>query len=408
MERSGLPRAGAPSFLAHQQFDGTPTIPPAVIQYDAPVVTTQTLPYQRYIVRDSAVQVPWASSITAIYKSQLNDSDGDQMTLKLLASGLSPGTIDNYGPKFQKFVEFCNKNQLNFLPATPLTVARYLGHIACQGTVKAKSLQPYLSAINAVHRQLALPAPAKGPLIQQARKGLQQVQTRNPQYTEPEDERICLPPSVVYQLLLHGLAAVALLRLQPGDTTALLQLRDCTALVTTFLFFGRSDTGAGVEASDLQLQAPYLVFKERRFKGRTGILGTERVLTVDCTSMPEVPELISAYLQHRPADSTLMWRLPQDRHQWNSTVIDNMLQRQLRGLHVVAPTGYKYTSHSLRKGAASGAYAQGVTVFRICHYGGWSATSGTVYTYIDPTLPPSPSGAYFFGWLVRNHQLGGS
>ena len=48
------------------------------------------------------------------------------------------------------------------LPASTETVLRWVEDITRGGAVREKSLQPYLSAINKVHTDLDLPAPAIG------------------------------------------------------------------------------------------------------------------------------------------------------------------------------------------------------------------------------------------------------
>eukprot|EP00873_Tetraselmis_striata_P037630 jgi/Tetstr1/457894/TSEL_044413.t1 len=65
------------------------------------------------------------------------------------------------------------------------------------------------------------------------------------------------------------------------------------------------------------------------------------------------------------------------------------------------PTGFKWTSHSLRKGAASAASCVGVPLPAIKHMGDWSKNSEVVTgKYIDPTMRPTPAAWRFFGWLV--------
>ena len=66
-----------------------------------------------------------------------------------------------------------------------------------------------------------------------------------------------------------------------------------------------------------------------------------------------------------------------------------------------APAGEAWSGHSLRKGAASGAGAIDVALFRICYMGGWSIRSAAVHDYIDATCPDTPAARRFFGWLAR-------
>ncbi len=51
------------------------------------------------------------------------------------------------------------------------TVVVYLSYLLVSGTIGAKSLQPYLSAINTIHNGIEYPPPACGHLVKPARKG---------------------------------------------------------------------------------------------------------------------------------------------------------------------------------------------------------------------------------------------
>ena len=84
-----------------------------------------------------------------------------------------------------------------------------------------------------------------------------------------------------------------------------------------------------------------------------------------------------------------------------STQIDTWLQLILGHLGERPPAGEVWSGHSLRKGAASGAAAIDVALFRICFIGGWSIRSAAVHDYIDATCPTTPACRRFFGWLTR-------
>jgi hypothetical protein len=64
------------------------------------------------------------------------------------------------------------------------------------------------------------------------------------------------------------------------------------------------------------------------------------------------------------------------------------------------PPGFKWTSHSLRKGAASAANSINVVLTKIRYMGGWAKDSNVVHDYIDPTMAPSPAARVFFGHLL--------
>ena len=101
------------------------------------------------------------------------------------------------------------------------------------------------------------------------------------------------------------------------------------------------------------------------------------------------------------ADCPSYFSLPHERAALRADQIDAWLGSILGHLGEHAPAGEAWSGHSLRKGAASGAGAIDVALFRICYMGGWSVRSAAVHDYIDATCPDTPAAWRFFGWLSR-------
>ena len=91
----------------------------------------------------------------------------------------------------------------------------------------------------------------------------------------------------------------------------------------------------------------------------------------------------------------------EQRSTWEPSAVDGWLGSILGHLGESPPEGETWSGHSLRKGAASGAGAIDVALFRICFMGGWSVRGGAVHDYIDATCPDTPAARRFFGWLLR-------
>jgi hypothetical protein len=78
----------------------------------------------------------------------------------------------------------------------------------------------------------------------------------------------------------------------------------------------------------------------------------------------------------------------------------NIMQLSLKRRAIQAPAGFVYSGHSCRAGSLSEASALGVPIVRLRFVGGFAVGSRVPEDkYIDPTCPPSPAGAFFFGWL---------
>jgi hypothetical protein len=70
------------------------------------------------------------------------------------------------------------------------------------------------------------------------------------------------------------------------------------------------------------------------------------------------------------------------------------------------PPGLKWTPHNLRKRAASAASCIGAPLYVVKYMGGWPKNNALIEgKYIDPTMNPSPSAWWYFGWLVSSRPL---
>ena len=92
---------------------------------------------------------------------------------------------------------------------------------------------------------------------------------------------------------------------------------------------------------------------------------------------------------------------------WTTKNLSRWLTTAYTTARCLPPAGFAWTSHNIRKGAPSAAYAIGARLMDIRYAGGWS-TSSTVLEakYIDFTMRPSPVAWIFFGYLYRGTSRG--
>ena len=82
----------------------------------------------------------------------------------LFESALATGTKWNYGSNFASFYKFCDSFLVNPLAVSSVDIARYVAWLGQRRTMAGGSLKPYLSAINRLLMDHALPPVALGPL----------------------------------------------------------------------------------------------------------------------------------------------------------------------------------------------------------------------------------------------------
>ena len=129
---------------------------------------------------------------------------------------------------------------MSALPASSQTVVTYLGYLLESGTISAKSLQPCLSAINAVHNDFEYSPPACGHLVKLARKGFAELQGSS-----------MLQPQQVTAFPAEHMLTIVMYGLRPDASKH--QIRVCACLAAQFAFFSHADSGVLLTAINAQV-----------------------------------------------------------------------------------------------------------------------------------------------------------
>eukprot|EP00873_Tetraselmis_striata_P038212 jgi/Tetstr1/458476/TSEL_004330.t1 len=294
--------------------------------------------------------------MAAELRSLLGTDDVGQAALGLLTGSLAAGTYRNYDSGMRSFATFCEQEGLRPLQATTSTIVRYTVWLGMQGTVGAESLQQYYSSINKYFRDHQRQPIALGEMVADARRGLAIQQER----LAAEDVRVALPAPVAADILN---TAIGFRQTLKGDQRTRVSAKPLINL----------PIAAVPDFADLLDW--YTISRDaycRRFYG---------------ASPPPKFWSIS------PLESSATWSV--------SATLTEWLREAYMAAGARPPTGFKWTSHSLRKGAASAASCVGVPLPAIKHMGDWSKNSEVVTgKYIDPTMRPTPAAWRFFGWLV--------
>jgi len=353
----------------------------------------------------------WALPHAERLRADLGSTPTAHTAIKLSITGLASSTVASYSGLWGQFVEFCGRQQRPCSPASPATVVLYIAHLHDRGGVSPHSLQPYLSAINRYHRDaLGIdPGPAVGPDITNVVRGWKQECADGIGDVTPVDQRVALPASVAMRALQ---AAAAMPRL---DTYK--QCQEYRSLMYTglgFALMARSDTDAHLLLDDVGITDTDAWFRLRAEKG-TRTRRVRRILRIPKSAANGLLHgVISRWisgqrlLHNNPLFGASFraqqnfWRLPGDASVWSSssTICTQWLSHATDLLGCSAPPGFKWTSHSLRKGAATAANAIGASLHTICYHGGWSVKSGVVHDYIDPSIVADSAAAAFFAWLL--------
>eukprot|EP00873_Tetraselmis_striata_P016408 jgi/Tetstr1/436672/TSEL_025467.t1 len=313
-----------------------------------------------------------AADVDVAAKDAFGSDELGQRTLDLLSSSLSAQTLKSYAGRLSQFAEFCHDSEnISPLEATTATVVRYVAWIGERGHIAAKSLQPYLSAINTFFE-------------------------------------------------LHNLVPIAKDSLHlTSARQSHLDYRALLASVVNFLFFARGLTGVSCRVQDVHVDTYNITLQIYREKGRAGRRGPDdlRVLLLPVSEHPRVARLLRYFIDNIQSvplvtvglAASNFWavNVAEQSKPWTAATMSDWLSTAVNLVNVAPPAGTSWTSHSLRKGAASAANAIGAPLSHIRYQGGWATNSDVVLDYIDPNVLPSPGAWFFFGHIapLRHFQV---
>lgn len=352
----------------------------------------------------------WVVQHAARLESDFGPSAHTATAVRLGVTGLAAITAASYSGYWRQFVAFCVAAGRESLPATSSTCALFVAHLHDRGTVQPESLQPYLSAINRAHRDIlgVDPGPAGGTDVNNIIRGWR-LERASSAPSAIRDVRAPLPAEVALRALR---AAAEMPTIKPGpECFALLRrFRSLLYVGLGFQLMARSDTDIHLQVDDVWLDADSIRIRLQAEKGRRGD-PERRVLAIPLNT---VGGLLARALRRWLAGAAYFrshglvangdksfWRAPGDPTTWtsSSSACTAWLAEATAFIEASPPTGQCWTSHSLRKGAATAAHAVAVPVHIISFYGGWQQSSGVVHTYIDLTVTGDVAAAAFFAWM---------
>eukprot|EP00873_Tetraselmis_striata_P029583 jgi/Tetstr1/449847/TSEL_036910.t1 len=353
-----------------------------------------------------------AADVDVAAKDAFGSDELGQRTLDLLSSSLSAQTLKSYAGRLSQFAEFCHDSEnISPLEATTATVVRYVAWIGERGHIAAKSLQPYLSAINTFFELHNLVPIAKDSLhLTSARRGLMLRQRR----LDAAPLRVPLPADVAYRFV-----SKAELIVSAPYPESHLDYRALLASVINFMFFARGLTGVSCRVQDVHVDTYNITLQIYREKGRAGRRGPDdlRVLLLPVSEHPRVARLLQHFIDNVQSVplftvglvASNFWavNVAEQSKPWTAATMSDWLSTAVHLVNAAPPAGTSLTSHSLRKGAASAANAIGAPLSHIRYQGGWATNSDVVLDYIDPNVLPSPGAWFFFGHIapLRHFQV---
>eukprot|EP00873_Tetraselmis_striata_P000142 jgi/Tetstr1/420406/TSEL_011522.t2 len=235
-------------------------------------------------------------------------------------------------------------------------------------------------------------------MVADARRGLAIQQER----LAAEDVRVALPAPVAADILDTAIGFRRTLVWEPANIADIRAFRAALATITAYVFVCRAESGISCETADLVVDRPsgsiLLYVRKQKSDQRTRV-SAKPLINLPIAAVPDFADLLDWYTISRDAYCRRFYGASPPPKFWSVSPLESSatwsvsatLTEWLREAYMAAgarpPTGFKWTSHSLRKGAASAASCIGVPLPAIKHMGDWSKNSDVVTgKYIDPTM----------------------
>lgn len=291
---------------------------------------------------------------------------------------LRAGTRENTRRGYQSAIEHFEVTWGGFLPATSDGIARYLAHYA--GSLALSTLKQRLAALAQWHISQGFPDPTKAPLVRQVLKGIRAVHPGQAKQAQP------LPLQHLEQTV-QWLEQTAESSKTAGDISTVLRCRRDIALLLIGFWRGfRSDELCRVQIEHVRITEGvgmqiYLAHSKSDRQNQGQLYQTPALKRL-CPVQAYQQWISEAGLREGPVFRRInRWgQLGKEGLHPGSLIA--VLSQSLQKAGV--PEGL-YTSHSLRRGFATWAAANGWDIKALMSYVGWKDLKSAM-RYIDPTL----------------------
>ncbi|SMC29415.1 Site-specific recombinase XerD [Andreprevotia lacus DSM 23236] len=269
------------------------------------------------------------------------------------------------------------------LPASSTQIAEYL--VAYAGVLAISTLKQRLAALAQWHQEQGFPDPTKAAVVRKALKGIQTLHPALPKQAQP------LQLAQLEQTVAWLEEAIHQAQVRQDHTALLRHTRDRALLLLGFWRGFRGDEITRIEAQFMQIEAErgMQIFLPHSKGDRQALGKTYRVpsLAKLCpVSACQAWMQLSGVNEGPVFRAINRWGLLQAEGLHPSSLIP-LLRRLFAAAGI--PTPEAYSSHSLRRGFAGWANANGWDLKTLMEYVGWRDVKSAM-RYLDSADPFSP------------------
>ena len=286
-------------------------------------------------------------------------------TIKRIDGAYAPSTIRAYKANFEKFIEFCDSEEVNALPAERVNVASYIKHLA-EGKLRSASIRIAVASISAMHRLNELYDPTTHPDVKIEMRRMHRNLGRESQQAE-------------------GINRILLRQMINVTDDGLMGLRDRALLHTAYDSMCRRSELVSLSMNDLVINHQDQTLKIKLRRSKTDQDGLGRWLHLS----KEAQEAILSWVNAADIENGKLFRGVTRGHHITESLsaaqINRIYKRIAKKSKADRSVVEHISGHSMRVGAAQDLLISGASLPMIMQRGRWSKAD-TVMRYIENTI----------------------
>ena len=289
-------------------------------------------------------------------------------TIEKIDGAYAPATIRAYKANFERFIHFCEKRNIDALPANPLDVALYISQLTRSG-LKSSSIRIAIASISSIHKLNCLGDPTQHPDVKIELRRMHRTLGRSSKQA-------------------FGITAPILEKMLSATSNNLRGIRDRALLLLAYDSLCRRSELVSLRIADIQIDGleNYAQMKVRLRKSKTDqeLQGRWIFLTQRSTTA------LSLWLNQAKLKDGFLFRGINNAiditQELKSSQINRIYKRLAKDAKLSKEIVNQISGHSMRVGAAQDLLKSGASMPLIMNKGRWSKTD-TVMRYLEGVNP---------------------
>ena len=283
-------------------------------------------------------------------------------TLIRIDGAYAPSTIRAYKANFERFIEFCEKRNIDALPANPSDVALYIAQLTKSG-LKSSSIRIAVASISSIHKLNQLGDPTQHPDVKIELRRMHRTLGRSSKQA-------------------FGITATILEKMLSATSNNLRGVRDQALLLLAYDSMCRRSELVSLKVADINLIENINEMKIRLRKSKTDQELQGRWIFASKRSK----EAISAWIEKARLNDGYLFRginnAIEITNELNCSQINRIYKRLAREANLSNEIIDRISGHSMRVGAAQDLLKSGASMPMIMNKGRWSKPD-TVMRYLE-------------------------